>query len=79
MSETPSLSVVIPVWNAGPFIEKSLKSALQFDEVSEVVFVEDASTDNSLEVLYDIEKRYPQVRLFRHPDKKNTEQERVEV
>ena len=71
MSETPSLSVVIPVWNAGPFIEKSLKSALQFDEVSEVVFVEDASTDNSLEVLYDIEKRYPQVRLFRHPDKKN--------
>ncbi|MFT5071678.1 MAG: glycosyltransferase involved in cell wall biosynthesis [Chitinophagales bacterium] len=71
MCNTPLLSVVIPVYNAGPFLEEGLKSALQFEEVSEVVFVEDGSKDDSLEVLYNLEKRYSKVKVFRHPDKGN--------
>jgi glycosyltransferase involved in cell wall biosynthesis len=65
------ISVVIPVYNAESFIEKAVKSALQFYEVKEVILIEDCSLDNSFQAckrLTEIDKR---VILYQHPDKRN--------
>jgi glycosyltransferase involved in cell wall biosynthesis len=62
-----SVSVIIPVYNAGKFVRKAVESALQQPEVKEVILVEDASPDNSLEVCHQIIKDYPQkIKLYRH-------------
>lgn len=61
------IAVVIPVYNAAKFIEAAVASALQFEEVREVVLVDDAGPDNSLAVCEAIAKREPRVKLLRHP------------
>lgn len=61
------VSVVIPVYNAGPFIRQAVESALAQPETAEVVLVEDKSPDDSLAVCQQLTREYPQVRLFRHP------------
>ncbi|MBD8084323.1 glycosyltransferase family 2 protein [Chryseobacterium caseinilyticum] len=65
------ISVIIPVYNAEKYIEKAVESALQFDEVFEVLLIEDQSPDNALEVCKRLADQYRRVKLFQHPDKKN--------
>lgn len=65
------ISVIIPVYNAAEFLEKSVLSALPFEEVKEVILVEDKSTDNSLEICKKLAVENPKVKLFQHPDKEN--------
>ncbi len=43
----PSVSVIIPAWNAGNSIARALVSALCQPEVAEVVVIDDASTDQT--------------------------------
>jgi len=66
-----SVSVIIPVYNAGKFVADSVASALQLSEVKEIVLVEDGSKDNSLEVCNDLVSRYARVKLFRHENGAN--------
>ncbi|KIC64985.1 glycosyltransferase family 2 protein [Chryseobacterium taiwanense] len=65
------ISVIIPVYNAEKYVAQAVESALQFDEVSEVILVEDQSPDNALEVCQNLEKKYDRVKLHQHPDKGN--------
>lgn len=65
------ISIIIPVYNAEKYVAQAVESALQFDEVSEVILVEDQSPDNALEVCQNLEKKYARVKLFQHPDKGN--------
>jgi glycosyltransferase involved in cell wall biosynthesis len=65
------VSVIIPVYNAAEFLEKSVQSALQFTEVKEIILVEDKSTDHSLEICNRLADENPKVLLFQHPDKEN--------
>ncbi len=65
------ISVIIPVYNAEYYITQAVESALQFDEISEIILVEDKSPDNALEVCQHLEKKYERVKLFQHPDKDN--------
>ncbi|WP_261510898.1 glycosyltransferase family 2 protein [Chryseobacterium paludis] len=65
------ISVIIPVYNAAEFLEKSVQSALQFKEVKEVILVEDKSTDNSLEICKRLADQNLKVLLFQHADKEN--------
>lgn len=65
------ISVIIPVYNAAEFLEKSVISALQFEEVKEVILVEDKSTDDSLEICKRLTKEHSRVKLFQHPDQEN--------
>ena len=44
------VSVIIPVYNAAPFVRQAVESALAQPETAEVVLVEDNSPDNSLEI-----------------------------
>ncbi|ASK31541.1 capsular biosynthesis protein CpsI [Chryseobacterium sp. T16E-39] len=65
------ISVIIPVYNAAEFLEKSVQSALQFEEVKEVILVEDKSTDHSLEICQRLASQNLKIILFQHPDKEN--------
>jgi glycosyltransferase involved in cell wall biosynthesis len=62
------IAVIIPVYNAGRFVEKAVASALAFPEVREVVLAEDASPDNSLAVCQGLLGTDPRIKLVRHPD-----------
>lgn len=66
-----NISVIIPVYNAAQFLEKSVQSALQFDEVKEILLIEDKSTDNSLEICEKLASENSRIKLSQHPDKGN--------
>lgn len=65
------ISVITPVYNAEKYITQAVESALQFDEVYEIILVEDQSPDNALEVCKKLAEQYNRVQLFQHPDKGN--------
>ena len=65
------VSVIIPVYNAEPYVRNAVESALQQPDCSEIILIEDNSPDNSLRVCQDIDKQYEMVRLLRHPDRGN--------
>lgn len=66
-----NISVIIPVYNAEKYVTQAVESALQFNEVSEVILIEDRSPDNALEVCRQLEIRHERVKLFQHPDQGN--------
>lgn len=68
---TFKVSVIISVYNAEKFIRKAVDSALQLDEVEEIIMVEDASTDNTLAVCQQIVKENKNIKLFQHPGEVN--------
>jgi len=65
------ISVIIPVYNAEKYLTTAVESALQFEEVSEVILVEDKSPDNALAVCKTLEEKHAKIKLFQHPDKGN--------
>lgn len=67
----PKVSVVIPIYNVGPYIERCLHSIFgQTLRDIEYVFVDDGSTDNSVELIYKTIEEYPyrknQICILRH-------------
>lgn len=66
-----NISVIIPVYNAAQFLEKSVQSALHFDEVKEILLIEDKSTDNSLEICEKLASGNSRIKLFQHHDEGN--------
>lgn len=66
-----NVSVITPVYNAAPYVRKAVESALQQPETGEVILIEDASPDSSLEICRHLDAEYEKVRLLQHPDKKN--------
>lgn len=65
------ISIIIPVYNAEEFISKAVESALQFEEVFEVILIEDKSPDNALQVCQGLAAKYDRVKLYQHTDKQN--------
>ena len=66
-----NVSVIIPVYNAAAFVENATLSALQHEEVHEVILVEDGSTDDSLQICQKLESYHSKVKLIWHPDRIN--------
>lgn len=70
----PSVSVIVPIYNVAPYIERCARSLLEqsFQNV-EYIFVNDCTPDNSIEILKDVIKEYPnrtsQIRIIHN--KKN--------
>jgi glycosyltransferase involved in cell wall biosynthesis len=61
---SPKISVVIPSYNYGKYLRQSVRSAAtQLGVDHEVVIVENASTDGSLEIARSLANEYPNVRL----------------
>lgn len=65
------ISVIIPVYNAEKYVSQAVESALQFDEVCEIILIEDRSPDHALEVCKQLVEKYNRVKLYQHPDKGN--------
>lgn len=65
------VSIITPIYRVGEFIERCLRSLFEqtYDDI-EYVFVDDASPDNSVEVLQNIiasyPQRYPHVKILSH-------------
>lgn len=64
----PAVSIIVPVYNTEPYLRRcldSLRAQLLTD--IEVVAVDDASIDGSLEVLREYAARDARIRVIRHP------------
>lgn len=63
----PSLSVIIPNYNHGRFLPQCLDAIFRQETApGEVLIIDDASTDDSLEVIERYRKLHPTVRLLRN-------------
>lgn len=62
------LSLLIPVYNVAEFLDDCLASIMpQLDDGCEVILVDDASTDNSLDIARSWQQRFPtQITLLQH-------------
>jgi glycosyltransferase involved in cell wall biosynthesis len=65
------VSVIIPVYNAVKYIRQAVESALIQPEVAEIILVEDAPPDDSLQECQRIAADHSTVRLYRHPGGRN--------
>lgn len=62
---TPLFSIIMPVYNRAGSLERSLKSILlQKYTDFEIIIVDDASTDNTVDVVETFAKRDPRIRLI---------------
>ena len=69
-SNTPILTVIVPVYNTHDTLERCLKSLMNQTLIDmEIICIDDGSTDDSLSVMYAFEKKDPRIRLLQH--KKN--------
>lgn len=70
MSDNPAISVIIPIYNVGEYLYRSLSSvACQTYKNFEVIMVNDGSTDHSASIAEDFEKNFSHFNLV-HNDKK---------
>lgn len=72
MDQETLISVVIPAYNKGTIIQRSLKFVLKQtcqDFVYEVIVVDNNSTDNTLEILTQLSTEYPHLRYYVEKDK----------
>ena len=59
-NNTPLVSVIVPVYNVAPFIERCAKSLFEQTLKSiEIIFVDDCSPDNSIELVKNLANHYP--------------------
>ncbi|MBT2620596.1 glycosyltransferase family 2 protein [Chryseobacterium sp. ISL-6] len=65
------ISVIIPVRNAEKSISNAVESAVQLEEVHEVILIEEESYDNSLKICQELTDKYEKVKLFHYFDEKN--------
>ncbi len=61
------MTIIIPFYNSGEYIEQCFLSILKqslFNKI-EIIFVDDCSTDNSLEIVYKLRENYKNIRVFK--------------
>lgn len=78
-----SVSVIIPLYNVETYIERCARSLFEqtLDDI-EYIIIDDGSTDNSMQKLYDVLSEYPRRRddviVFRHEKNKGVAFSRIE-
>lgn len=72
-----TISVIIPVYNTAKYLKQCIESVLnQTYKDFEIILVNDASTDNSLEICNYFAKQYPNIRLINKPINEGLEKAR---
>jgi len=70
MKKNPQISIVIPVYNVEKYIDRCIKSILnQTYKDYELILINDGSTDSSLKIIKEYEKKYNFIKVF---DQKNS-------
>ena len=62
------VSLVIPVYNEEENIDLLFKSILDcglYDKISEIIFIDDFSNDNSNKILKDLKKSYHKIKFLK--------------
>jgi glycosyltransferase involved in cell wall biosynthesis len=71
--ENPKISVITSVYNQNQYILRFLRSIQnQFFDDIEIVFVDDCSKDNSVELIKKYQKEDPRIRLIKHKNNRGT-------
>ena len=67
MEKTPAISVIVPVYNVERYVESSVRSVLDqtFGDF-ELIVVDDASPDNSIEIVERLAKSDARIKIVRH-------------
>jgi glycosyltransferase involved in cell wall biosynthesis len=65
------ISIIIPVYNAEPFLEKAVLSALTQPQTGEIILIEDASPDNCYKICKLLAKGNPKIKLYTHSNHAN--------
>lgn len=65
------VSVIIPVYNAAPYLLEAVKTALEQPEVGEVLLIEDGSVDGSIELCQSLAESHSKVRVLHHEGRAN--------
>jgi glycosyltransferase involved in cell wall biosynthesis len=65
------VSVIMPAFNAAPFIESALRSLLlERDDVQlDVIVIDDGSIDQTRQIVEGLSRDFPEIRLLRNPRK----------
>ena len=71
MDDYFTFTVIIPVYNCERFIEKTIASVIAQPEVTEIVVVNDGSTDRTGLLLDQLQKKIPILKIFHHQNKWN--------
>lgn len=66
-----NISVIIPVYNAEKYIKKAVASVLQFQEVKEILLIDDGSKDKSLEICSSLSQNHPEIKVLTHSNNQN--------
>lgn len=67
------VSIVIPLYNAEPFIGRCLDSILnQSYKDIEIILVDDVSSDASLSIAEDYQKKHSSIKIIKHPTNKGS-------
>lgn len=60
IKEVPFVSVIIPLYNVAPYVEKCARSIFeQTLENLEIIFIDDCSPDNSVDIVHNLLSQYP--------------------
>ena len=63
---SPCLSVIMPVYNEASTVEEVIRKVLQQPQVEELITVDDASREGTGEVLRNLAKELPKMKVFEH-------------
>ena len=66
-----NISVIIPVYNVQPYLQRAIDSVLIQPEVKEVILVDDGSSDNSLSICYDNKQKDARIKVYTHKSNQN--------
>jgi glycosyltransferase involved in cell wall biosynthesis len=67
MSALPTLSVIVPNYNHSRYLKRGLEAILhQSAPPTELIVIDDASTDNSMDVLTGLARQYPTLHVHRN-------------
>jgi glycosyltransferase involved in cell wall biosynthesis len=61
------VSIVIPVYNEAPTLRPAVERVFASPLQLEVLCVDDGSNDGSTEILVDLQRKYPRLRIFQQP------------
>jgi GT2 family glycosyltransferase len=65
------ISIITPVFNAGPYVREAVESALIQPETHEVILVDDGSEDDSYEICRRLSAEHDRVKVYTHADHAN--------
>jgi glycosyltransferase involved in cell wall biosynthesis len=64
--ETIPVSVIIPNYNSGNFLQECIESINLSQQPAEIIIVDDCSTDNSITLAFKLSSLYSNIRVIKH-------------